>query len=125
MIGVHKFPRVNRQPLDSGVQVQEHASWGAYHANILEIQHKQTPGVRALLPLFPDDSKSVAMMKHAMDVVRKATGILNEGQTPVITCDQPLYKIAKEIQWSYPQTHGESSDAWWFAHQNDTLEMSW
>jgi len=44
-----------------------------------------------------------------MDVVRDALAILNPGLTPVISCDQPLYKIAKEIQWTWPATHGESS----------------
>ena len=34
---------------------------------------------------------------------------INAGQTPVIACDQPLFKIAKDVQWSWPLTHGEDS----------------
>ena len=34
--------------------------------------------------------------------------MLNPGQIPVIACDQPLYAIAKRIQWHWPETHGES-----------------
>ena len=30
-----------------------------------------------------------------------------EGQVPVLTCDQPLYTIAKQIQWSWPDIYGE------------------
>ena len=49
------------------------------------------------------------MMKHSMDVVKKSVNILNPGQTPVIACDQPLFKVAKDVQWSWPLTHGEDS----------------
>ena len=26
---------------------------------------------------------------------------------PIVTCDQPLYAIAKKIQWNWPSTYGE------------------
>jgi hypothetical protein len=42
-----------------------------------------------------------------MDIVKSAVEILNPGQVPIITCDQPLYTLAKQIQWSWPRTHGE------------------
>ena len=42
-----------------------------------------------------------------MDIVKTAVEVLNPGQVPIITSDQPLYTIAKEIQWSWPTTHGE------------------
>ena len=44
-----------------------------------------------------------------MNVVKKAVNIVNPGQTPVIACDQPLFKIIKDIQWTWPETHGENS----------------
>ena len=47
---------------------------------------------------------SIAMIKHAMDVVLAAILKLNPEQTPVIAMDQPLYAIAKEIQWNMPDT---------------------
>ena len=53
-----------------------------------------------MLPLFPDDSKSVAMIRHSMDMVKKAVQELNPTQVPVITLDQLLYVIAKLIQWN-------------------------
>ena len=40
------------------------------------------------------------MIHLSMDVVEKAVGILNPGQTPIITVDQPLYTVAKRIQCS-------------------------
>ena len=81
-------------------------SWAAYHANHQD-ENKGQKAISTLLPLFPDDSKSVAMIKHSMDVVHKAVNILNKGQIPVIACDQPLYKIAKDIQWTWPEMYGE------------------
>ena len=44
-----------------------------------------------------------------MEVVQKAVTVLNPEQTPVIACDQPLYKLAKNIQWTWPETLGEDS----------------
>ena len=63
--------------------------------------------ITSLLPLFRDQANSVAMIRHSMDVIKTAVDILNPGQVPVITADQPLYTLAKQIQWNWPQTHGE------------------
>ena len=42
-----------------------------------------------------------------MNVVKKAVDILNPGQVPIITVDQPLFTIAKQIQWNWTASHGE------------------
>jgi len=34
------------------------------------------------------------MISHAIDVIMKAVNFLNQGQVPVLACDQPLYAIA-------------------------------
>ena len=48
------------------------------------------------------------MIKHGMDVQRQAIQFLNPGQTPVtFTFDQPLFALAKLVQWQFPTTHGE------------------
>ena len=47
------------------------------------------------------------MIRHSMDVVKAAVNYVNPGQTPVLACDQPLFAIAKQIQWTWTQTHGE------------------
>ena len=44
-----------------------------------------------------------------MNVVRKGVTIVNPGQIPVIACDQPLFKITKQIQWMWPEEYGEES----------------
>ena len=103
--------RVIETELNSQDEKDLHVSWAAYHANEMPAEIVQTPPLTtsALLPLFPDDSKSVAMIKHSMDVVKKAVTFLNPGQVPVLTCDQPLFKLAKEIQWIWPDIYGEEN----------------
>ena len=55
----------------------------------------------ALLPLFHESAHTVTMIRHSMDVVKSA------GQIPVLTFDQPLFTLAKEIQWKWPDKYGE------------------
>ena len=46
------------------------------------------------------------MIFHAMNVVKAVVSNLNPGQVPVLVADQPLFVIAKKIQWNYPQILG-------------------
>ena len=65
------------------------------------------PSTLALLPLFSEQAHTVAMIRHSKGVIKKAIDKLNPGQVPVIAYDQPLYSIAKQIQWNWPETYGE------------------
>lgn len=47
------------------------------------------------------------MIKHSMDVIKLAVDRLNPGQIPVIALDQPLFAVAKEIQWTWKEYYGE------------------
>jgi len=47
------------------------------------------------------------MIRHSMDVIKRAVEHLNPGQVPVLTVDQPLFAIAKIIQWNWPESYGE------------------
>ena len=81
-------------------------SWSGYHV----MQHNDLAvlkSISSMLPLFKEDSHSVALMCHSMKLVQKVTAFLNPGQTPVMTFDQPLYAIAKTIQWTCPEQFGE------------------
>ena len=60
-----------------------------------------------MLPLFHEHAQSVAMICHAMDIVHASVTVLNPHQVPVIAFDQPLYTLAKLIQWNWPDTHDE------------------
>ena len=52
-----------------------------------------------MYPIFPDKAASASMMKHAMELAQKGTSFLNPGQIAVLGADQPLYAIAKQLQW--------------------------
>ena len=60
------------------------------------------------MPLFHDSAHSVAMIKHSMIVTKNVIQYLNPGQVPVIAMDQPLYVLAKQIQWTWPELGEES-----------------
>ena len=100
---------VNRLVTNETVKDADAVSWSAYHASLQPSNKSFEFCVTAtsLLPLFHDQAQSVAMIRHSMDVVSKAVRSLNPGQVPIITADQPLYTIAKQIQWNWPGTHGE------------------
>ena len=83
-------------------------SWSAYHAHLQPYPTWQSC-LTSLLPLFQEDSKSVAMIRHAMDVIWSAVQHINPGQVPVFIVDQPLYVLAKLIQWNWPEPHGEDT----------------
>ena len=42
-----------------------------------------------------------------MAIVKAAIQHVNPGQVPVLAADQPLFALAREIQWTWPATHGE------------------
>ena len=82
-------------------------AWAAFHASqTIPIEDPQT--LNALLPLFYEKAATPAMVKHGMYVQKLATEFLNLGQIPVTTFDQPLFALAKCVQWKWPDTHGEN-----------------
>ena len=84
----------------------EWVSWSAYHASI-QTTEIPSAAIIALLPLFLENAHSVAMIKLSMDIVKTSVQHLNPGQIPVLAADQPLFSLAKQIQWTCPATHGE------------------
>ena len=82
-------------------------SWAAYQASH-QPEQDITSDISALLPLFQENSKSITMMCHSMDVIQQAIEHLSPGQVPVITVDQPLFAICKEIQWTWLEKYGEA-----------------
>ena len=47
------------------------------------------------------------MVRHGFDVIRRTTKFLNPQQIPVMEVDQPLFAIAKQNQWLFPDEYGE------------------
>ena len=77
----------------------EKSSWAAFHAQREEHLNKFKEDRSALLPIWRDDSKSPATIKHVLEQLEKTVQHLNPGQPIVTTLDQPLYAIAKKLQW--------------------------
>jgi hypothetical protein len=102
---------------EKGILTSEDSlAWAAYHAS-QQPPTEDPPALCALLPLFYEKAATPAMVKHGMDVVRQAIQHLNPGQIPVTTFDQPLFALAKLVQWRWPVTHGESVHVAYAAHE--------
>ena len=89
--------------------VEEHGTpiaWSAYHASCTSAP-SHTAAITQLMPLFYEKAASAAMVKHGMTVQQQAIKFLNSDQIPVTVFDEPLFAIAKLVQWKYPTTHGE------------------
>ena len=80
-------------------------SWPSYHAK--NQNDEKEINISVFLPLFCKGSKSAAMIRHPMGVVKQAVNHVNPNQTPVVALDQPLYAIAKHIQWNWSYIYGE------------------
>ena len=55
-----------------------------------------------LLPLIPEPVTAPATVRHAVNIVHQITQKVNPGQISVITEDQPVYAIGKQLQWMFP-----------------------
>ena len=81
-------------------------SWAAFHA-CRPPTTAHIPAVISLLPIFYENAHSIAMILHAMNMIKAAVNHVNPSQIPVITLDQPLFALGKLIKWNWPSTHGE------------------
>ena len=89
--------------------VDQMISWAAFHASQQVAPPEDSEvALISMLPLFHEQAKSVAMIRHSMNIVKSAVEVLNPGQVPVLACDQPLYAVAKQIQWTWPESYGEN-----------------
>ena len=82
-------------------------SWAAYRASKSSLSsHK--PALISLLPMFTENAHSLAMIAHAINVISSAVKHLNPSQIPVVAVDQPLFALAKQIQWKVGGAYDES-----------------
>lgn len=92
--------------LAENINDEVNISWSAFHASQKRSQDFEI-SITSLLPLLRDQAHSVATIKHVLNKVKDSVAFLNPGQTPVITADQPLFALAKQIQWHWPDQYGE------------------
>ena len=55
------------------------------HFATLQDASRMPPAISGLMPLFRDKAHSLALVKHGMEVIAKATEHVNHGQVPVLT----------------------------------------
>ena len=93
---------------EEGLPQNKTISWSVYHSNQSGKEETNAESaISSLLPLFPDQAKSAAMICHSLNIIKACVDHLNTGQIPVVAMDQPLYAVAKEIQWNFPGRFGE------------------
>ena len=88
------------------LEAKDWISWAAYNA--VKFGHVAGITPSMLFPLFREPAHSTMMIYHEMNVIIAVINHLNPGQTPIMAVDQPLFTIAKTIQWKFPDTHGEN-----------------
>ena len=83
--------------------------WIQHSTRLLEHESLPDPvGISSLLPLFFEKAATIQIVRHGMNLVRQATDKLNQGQTPVMAVDQPLFALCKYVQWTWKDTFGEA-----------------
>lgn len=93
---------LSKEELDKGDSV----SWAAYRASQSSLStHK--PAIISLLPMFMENAHSLAMIAHAMNMIRSAVHHVSPTQIPVVAVDQPLFALAKQIQWKLGNLYNE------------------
>ena len=73
----------------------------------LYLKKRIVPSINAMLPLFSEEACSPAMVRHSLKVIGAAIKQIDPNQIPVVTMDQPLFALAKKLQWSLPEECGE------------------
>ena len=75
-------------------------SWSSFNA-YLDDAALQPKCISYLLPLLKESSSEPSVVMHGLKTILHTTKSLNPGQTPVACIDQPLFAIAKQIQWIF------------------------
>ena len=94
-----RLEEVHRSISTATINDNSKLAWSDYQSASVE-RNIPAKTLTSLLPLFREHASSAATIHHAMLLIKKQTECLNPGQSPVMTVDQPLYAIAKEIQWT-------------------------
>ena len=106
----------------SNVPAEHRISFSAFYSK--ETITDQCNSVSKLLPLLEESVNSPAMIRHCMEIIFKITNKVNPSHTSVITGDQPVYAIGKQVQWTFPL---QFKNIFWmtFTYGNDNSKLYW
>ena len=76
--------------------------WSKCHASNHRKQLYLTGIINTILPLLRAPVYTIDTQYHCMNIIKNTVKKLNPSQTPVDTCDQPVYALTKELQWPRP-----------------------
>ena len=77
--------------------------WSIYHSRSIEAHGKPKTSA-TMLPISTQSSMDPSMVLRGLKLSVSATKYLNPGQIPLLAVDQPIYALAKKIQWRHPAT---------------------
>ena len=86
-------------------KLEDRVSFSAFFSSRLESSMPKTRS--CLLPLIDESINSTAMVRHCIEIVQNITYSLNPGQKVIITADQPVYALGKQVQWMYNDRYSD------------------
>lgn len=82
---------------------EERISFSSYFSK--ECSSRMPTTISSLLPLLNESINSTAMVRHCIEVIQRTTRYLNADQKVLITADQPVYALGKQVQWMYNERY--------------------
>ena len=79
----------------------ENDCWSSFHANKSRSIVKQND-ISSIMPLIREKVHTLDTQYHCMKIICDTIEVINDGQTPIDVCDQPVYDLTKQIQWIFP-----------------------
>ena len=93
--------------LQQDAPLTEVITWSGHNSQHMSDDTIKPDAITGVFPLFPDKAATPSVVQHAMKLSLLATDKLNPGQSCVLGADQPIYALAKQLQWAFPNTLGE------------------
>ena len=93
---------VNEERVEDSIKAR--VSWSGYHSN--QVSSIPVKSICTLLPLLHENINSMAVVGHTFNIIKQILLKSNPNQCPVITADQPVYALCKQVQWLYPDQYG-------------------
>ena len=84
--------------------VEERTSFSRFYSR--HSSSKSPVSINQLFPILPESINTPVTVRHCAKTIVKLTEKFNPGQVPVITADQPVYALGKQVQWLYPNEFG-------------------
>ena len=90
------------ESLENAIKTDEpnkRVSFSAFFSTVAEQPTFKT--MSTLLPLLEESINSPAMVRHCINIIKELVEHLNPQQMIMITADQPVYAIGKQVQWAH------------------------